>query len=94
MSAASQPIERGPTATELHRRALTEAACSHKAAHLWATAGRLPEGELRVCLTCGQGFVHVVDESEGCWWEPIDQPPGGWSRIRDEHGQTAITAHR
>jgi hypothetical protein len=45
--------------------------CQHPEAHKWPTGGFVPEGERRLCPDCGQGFIHVVEESEGCWWEPL-----------------------
>jgi len=30
-------------------------------------------GERWDCPTCGTRWIHVVEESEGCWWERVEE---------------------
>jgi hypothetical protein len=32
-------------------------------------------GDERQCPQCGRSYVHVCDEAEGCFWEPLEEGP-------------------
>jgi hypothetical protein len=40
-----------------------------------SAGGYRQEGEVWTCPKCGSRWVHVVEESEGAWWEPMKAEP-------------------